>query len=64
MELESKVLEMMDAVERGDLDAVASCYAPDAIQHHLLAEAPITGRAQVRAARVPLAQAFSDRIGS
>lgn len=62
MELESRVVTMMDAVERGDLDEMASCYASDAIQRHPLApgDGPITGRAQIRASKVPLMQAFPD----
>lgn len=60
MELKSKVVELMDAFERGDLDAVESCYAPDAVQHHPLAGRPITGRSQIRAAKAPLVEAFPD----
>lgn len=58
MELASKVVEMMDAVERGDLDEMVARYAPEAIQHHPLAGGAITGRAQIRAAKVPLVRAF------
>lgn len=60
MKLESVVEELMSAVERGDLDEMASLYAPNAIQHHPLAKGPLVGRQAIREAKAPLVGAFPD----
>lgn len=60
MKLDSIVEELISAVERGDLDEMASLYAPNAIQHHPLAKGPLTGRQAIRDAKAPLVAAFPD----
>jgi|AntDryMetagUQ889_1029465.scaffolds.fasta_scaffold17038_2 predicted ester cyclase len=58
MKPESIVEKLISAVERGDLDKMASLYAPNAIQHHPLAKGQLTGRQAIREAKLPLVGAF------
>ena len=58
--VESIVEDLISAAQRGDLDGLASLYAPNAIQHHPLANGPLTGRQAIRAAKAPLVEAFPD----
>lgn len=58
--VESMVEKLIGAAERGDLHALASLYAPNAIQHHPLAKLPLTGRQAIREAKAPLVRAFPD----
>lgn len=58
--VESTVAELIGAVERGDLERLASLYAPNAIQHHPLAKGPLAGRQAIHDAKARLVRAFPD----
>jgi len=47
-----------DAFGAGDVDAFASCFAPDAVQLHPFFAEPLVGRDAIRAAEATLFEAF------
>lgn len=51
---------LLVAIERRDVDRLVRLYAPDAVQHHPLAQEPIRGREAIGESERALFTAFSD----
>lgn len=58
MEPHAVVDALLVATEQGDVDRLVRLYAPDAVQHHPLAQEPIRGREAIGESERALLTAF------
>jgi len=62
MKHRDSVLQMVEVIQRADIEAFSQLFAEDAIMHHPLSPSPLEGRAAIRESEQALFSAFSEII--
>lgn len=60
MGVEDVARQLLEAMTSGDFEAEMALYAPDAVQHHPMADEPLEGRDAIRESERLLRDAFTD----